>query len=216
MKRIIALIVFLALVFGISACEPTICPPPENNSYDFENAEELRAFFTEEEAKKHEGEFAGFISEMAKDTSKLKIPYLSGEPLALRNRGEGYSNITLLESELYGRPWIWFYCINSGGEVIIRTTYLNGDEAKGLSASEFIKKIAPDAPNIDNFKSYENYKNVYEKEINVSENQISALVCEMSDSEQIYVFLIYEDMLVIIRANAEYLGEDFFAELSFA
>ena len=198
---------------------PSMNTQPAYRAVGFDTFDELNEFFSEinDDISAIGNEyFQTFFKSVNEKTLSLMIPYYNNEKITLRNR-DGYSNITLFPQELYLFPWIWFHCTVEDYYVTIKTTYpenlsLREDE---LSASQFIKQIFPDAPNVDTFESHENYKSVYEKELKLKDKNVTAMIAEVKNDERITAFFIYDDMLVIITAKAEFINGSYLENLNF-
>ncbi len=192
---------------------------PIYEDYDFDTYDDFKEWFkvAKEEIKDDETTplFEQFVDNVASEKMKIYAPYIEGIPMELRNR-EGFSNITLMVKELYSRPRIYYHNVFDGYQITIgQTHYLESDIVNVDSCSETIKSIAPNAPNIDNYQNFESYKNIYEQQYETASGNISAIVCELKNSNNVIVFLVYDDVLIDIEGDSDVLTEDFFKKLEF-
>lgn len=150
----------------------------------------------------------------------LAIPRMNGEPLALRNRF-GFSNITLLADELYELPWIWYFCVVNGLQLDVRISYLEplemGDFDSEPSYLEVLNCIAPSAPNPDNYRDFETYERIYEKDLTLHDgSHVTALVSELTGCSEVFVMLYRNGMLVVLYGDAGLFDEAFWRDFSLA
>lgn len=146
----------------------------------------------------------------------ITAPHLNGEVIEFRNE-DGFPNIIFRSSELYGLPWIVYYPkVSTGENFYIQITYIPDDIMEKLNdptASEVIKELAPDSSNIEHFGKYDT--SVYEREINLRDREVTALLYEYRNDSRSSIFFVYGDMLVMIRSDMEVWNEQWFSELSF-
>lgn len=226
MKRILWAI--LAVMLCLSGCsggtKPSDIPDPESATFNFESAEDCLALFLNENHPDHAAVQAlkassrgGFV-EQIEGIRALPKPYLDDIPMPYRNQ-EGFSNVTFMTSEAYDMPWIWYHCVVNGESVTVKLTYpecAGGEIKSPQTCAELLESIAPDAVNVDNYKKYPNYKNVYEKTITVTSRDTSALFYELSDSEDITVMFCYNDVLVSLSGKASVMSEALWEAFSIA
>jgi hypothetical protein len=135
-------------------------------------------------------EMEAYIDTFRDEQGILAIPCYEGKPVQLRD-DEGYAAIAVLEKELYGFLWTWFYSSSAEENIIIRLSQLSDENrllASQMSCSQFIATIAPNAPNISNYREKEKYLLVYEDDVDVNGNTTSVLIHQMKDGSE-YVFL---------------------------
>ncbi|MBR2432456.1 MAG: hypothetical protein IKB23_06015, partial [Clostridia bacterium] len=84
----------------------------------------------------------------------------------------------------------------------------------------------PDAANVDNYTEFDIYTKVYQKQINVSGEEVSAIVYEYSVYDDWYcevsadfedwidVSIYYKDMFIIVRAKPSVLTDEFWQSFS--
>ena len=90
------------------------------------------------------------------------------------------------------------------------------EKAKEMPFAELLKQIRPDSPNVHNKKEYKEYEAIYGCDMNIGGERTSVLVCETQNSERVYVFFAYEDMLIVLRGNDKLLSDGFLESLTFS
>jgi hypothetical protein len=156
--------------------------------------------------------YSDFVDRVNADKS-FPQPMKGGEPIELRD-AEGFSNITFLVRELYGLPWILYYPkFPTGENFYIKMTYLPSDIDRSLTASEIIRQLSPNSPNVDNLG--ERHKSIFERQIKLSDREVTALVCEYNDDSRSNIAFVYGEMLVEVKCKTEVWSDEWFAELSF-
>ncbi len=147
---------------------------------------------------------------------KLAVPQLDGEDIPYKN-GTG-SNISILPYFTYNLPWIRYICVVDDINVYIAISCVSilDDENidNAVSALEVARLLDPDAPNPQNYKEFDKYKKIYEKEIELSDRKVKALVFELNDDSRIYVDIYYDDVYIRLTAEKELLSKDFFKKFS--
>lgn len=113
----------------------------------------------------------------------------------LRNK-EGYSNVTLFPSELYGMPWMWYHCVADGVELTVKIAY---PEDVAENVSELISQIAPDAPNLHNFWDYPSYESI----IMTEAGDLRVMESRAKDSSRRYYAFVFGDALVNIQSDVD-------------
>ena len=151
---------------------------------------------------------------------KMSVPRFNGNLMKLRNL-EGFSNITFFSRELFNLPWIWYDCKVNGSDLRIKVSNISIIDNKELRAADSycnaLSLIAPDAPSPSNYKDYESYSSIYEKDIVLSGGQtVKAMICELKDSSNIYVMFYKDDVLVILYADAELFTDSFWESFDIA
>lgn len=143
------------------------------------------------------------------------VPYLNGEVIELRNE-EGYPGISMFASELYGLPWVFYHPKVSNGEnFYIKMTYLPDvvDQKENLTASEAIKELSPNSPNINNLGKQ--HEKIYNCNIKLKNREVMALVYEYKNDNRDSINFVYNDLLVEVRCDTQVWNEQWFAGLSF-
>lgn len=59
------------------------------------------------------------------------------------------------------------------------------------------------------------HKNLYNKQLNLNDRKVTALVTEYKEDTRDIIFFVYEGLLVLVRCNPEVWTEDWFDGLSF-
>lgn len=200
--------------------------PPNTHSYLFDSYSELSEALDKQDSvfSEDSGDYGQLFSKMLSlfENNKfdLYIPAINGEECALRNK-EGFSNISLMTSELYYIPWIWYHCKYNNNDIDIKISYPSVLESSELNSAktyyEVLKMIAPSAPNPDNYTEFESYQNIYEADINLAnDKKVVAMISEIKDSSKVYVMFIYDGILVSIYTDNDNLSEEFWNSFSLA
>ena len=156
--------------------------------------------------------YSDFVDRVNADKS-FPQPMKGGEPIELRDE-KGFSSITFLVSELYGIPWISYYPKDPTGEnFYIKMTYLPESVDTSLTASEVIRQLSPGSPNINNLG--ERHKSIFERQIKLSDREVTALVCEYNDDPRCNIAFVYGEMLVEVKCKTEVWSDEWFSGLSF-
>ena len=159
--------------------------------------------------------YTNFLEKVESDRF-IPQPMLDNVPIAYRNE-DGFSNITFMTYEAYNMPWIWYHCVTNGENITVKITYpecVNNEIDYSKNCSEILKSIAPNAVNTDNFKEYSSYKNVYFKTIRVASGETSALIYELTDSDNIIVMFCYDNVLVSLNGKPSVINESFLENFS--
>jgi len=202
----------------------TIQTPPKNNSYLFDSYDDLAEALTKADSFKTAdsdsyGElFNNTVSAFENKDITLYVPALNGKECELMNK-EGFSNITLLTSELYNLPCIWYHCKADNSDIDIKLAYHSIIENDALNSAktyyDILKLIAPEAPNPDNYTEFESYQKIYESKISLANDKnVDAMISEIKDSNKVYVMFNYDGMLVSIYADQNALTEEFWNSFS--
>ena len=158
--------------------------------------------------------FKSFVAKLQVDG--ITIPYINGNEIELRNK-KGFSNIALFMCELYNLPWIWYFPkVSTGENLYIQITYIPDNILEKFEipiASDIIKEIAPNAPNVDKFS--DSYNAVYNKELQLGDRTVVALVYECVSDKRDYTYFVYDDFLVMVRNNPEVWTDEWFRTLTF-
>ena len=159
--------------------------------------------------------YTNFLKKVESDRF-IPQPMLDNVPIAYRNEDD-FSNITFMTCEAYNMPWIWYHCVTNGENITVKITYpdcVNNEIDYSKSCSEILKSIAPNAVNTDNYKEYSSYKNVYLKTIRVDSGETSALIYELTDSDNIIVMFCYDNVLVSLNGKPSVINEAFLEKFS--
>lgn len=181
-----------------------------------ENESELYSVFYEDPDDKKTEKFRGFVTKLQEES--IPVPCLNGKIIDFRGK-EGFPNISLFASESYDLPWIcYFPSVPTGENFYIKVTFIPdeiiSDKGDTLTASELIKKISPDSPNLNNIGDY--YDNIYEKKLTLEERDVTALVMTHKTDQRNATMFVYSNMLVEVRGDPEAWSDEWFSTLSFA
>ncbi len=106
------------------------------------------------------GKYCNYVSEASKNDTLISIPCYGGAAMKLREK-DGFSGISFMTSELYNLPWVWYFCDIDGKEVVVKQACFTQEqisECSGQTATQFIKNIAPEAPNSGNLAQFPAYE----------------------------------------------------------
>ncbi len=159
--------------------------------------------------------YARFVERIESKRS-IPLPMQNGEPMAYRNK-EGFSNITFFPREWCDMPWIWYFCSVGDETVTVKISYpdcLKNDIDYSKNCSEILKEINPNAVNVDNYKHYPNYKNVYLKNVRIASGEISALIYEYKDTDRVMIVYCYDGVMVSLEGKTNVLNEEFLQSFS--
>lgn len=204
--------------------------PPEYSSYEYESYSDVYKALTDSLdpqfiklrlEQENCGElYQQTLSAFASGEIKVALPQINGENISLRNN-EGFSSVVWFTNELYNLPWLWYHCLVNEQYLTVNIAYLNVIDRTELDSAktyyQVLKMIAPNAPSPDNYKQYENYKNIYEKEITLKTGEkVTAMIKELKNNSKIYVSLYLDGMLVTLRGDETLLTDEFFQTFGIA
>lgn len=161
-------------------------------------------------------DIANYVNSVAGGETSLIVPYLDDAPIPLRTE-EGYSAVTYFPRELYNLPWTWFHAYIGDDLISIHISELDDDTAdlaSGKTCSEFLSAVAPSAPNIHNYDTFENYSAAYEDTFSVSGTTVCGLIQETTDGNTYTSFLI-DGCLISISAPSDAITDEWLKRLSF-
>ena len=178
--------------------------------------EELYAELSKEGAKSETIEaFKAFVEKY--QSQNIIVPHLNGKEIELRNK-VGFSNIAVFPSECYGLPWVFFHPnVSTGENFYIKMAYLPDNliaKQKNPIASEVIKELAPNSPNINNLG--DQHESIYNQKIKLGDREVTALVMEYKTDNRNSTIFVYNDLLVEVRNNPKVWSSQWFSTLSFA
>ena len=190
--------------------------------YYFDSYDELRTAFSEgslvyeEKAlyndRVYQEKYETFVDYFV-NGAVFHIPKMNGVEMEFRNR-EGFHNLILLTTELCWLPTIWYYVLYNDQNVSVLITYPEVFGIQGLEEQpngvEVIKQICPDAITTENYQSWERYKNVYLKELELADQTVSAVFYEFHDDPRFDVRFYYKGVFVSIVAYPEVMSDDAF------
>ena len=201
---------------------------PMYRSYHFSSYEETVQALTQkdssqyimlrEEQKEHGAVYQKTLSKFANGEIKVAIPCIDESPMPLQSNKD-YPMVTLISSELYNLPWIWYDCVIENQIVDIKISYLdaiyNVEGGKNATYRQILNSIAPSAPSPDNYQNYESYKNIYEKNIVLKDGtSVTAMISEVKNSSKEYVMFYYEGLLIVLDGESELFTNEFWSKFS--
>lgn len=189
--------------------------PPAVSSTEGESIEEIRGEIkqwlspdsVEEICDSYGNESFRAFAERRLEENFFYMPTLDGEVIDLRGK-EGYSNMTLFPSELYGMPWMWYHCVADGTELTVKVTY---PETVTEDVSELISLLAPDAPNLHNIGNHPSYESV--SMIEAGERRV--MESRVKDSPRRYYAFVFGDALVKIHSDSDLAENGILERLAF-
>jgi len=208
MKKIISFCAAVVLLFGLSgnAALPVSATTPPYTIFHYDTvdgligglASGLRAgmHFTEEEAR----HFPVFAENLKDGTVPLYVPYHQGEEIPFSNR-EGWYNIEICSSYLYSRPWISYYPDRQTNIIAIDIMYLDEElkaEAQEKPGSWLRKQLAPNSPNVDNYRDFASISLVSDVRMPFAGRTVNALTVHYRGDPKTDTFFVYDDVLVYI------------------
>ena len=146
---------------------------------------------------------------------RKSVPLMNKQMLSF-----GKDDIIIFPDDSYKLPWIWYRCYYNDQPMIIHITYpdaiLDKDFSCFESTSSVLKEIWSSAPNIHNFDDKKDaYKNIYEKDLIIEGQTVSALFIEPIDSlYSCYVHFYYNGTYVYIRSHSESFTDEFWQGFS--
>lgn len=185
------------------------------NAVDPQNEKELYSYFSNQHAGNKQIEA---IKNMVKSIQLYDniVPCVDGSAVELRGE-EGFSNITLFAVEKYGLPCVFLHPkVSNGDNLYITITYIPDEilsNRKDATASDIIKTMSPQYPNIDNVG--DKCRNVYNTAIKLSDREVTALVYEYKNDDRNSTIFIYDNLIVEVRNDPEIWDLSWFASLSF-
>lgn len=202
--------------------------PPDQQSYGFNSYQDLVQAMTQKNSSRfsmlRENQdiygtvYQNTLSKFTNADIKVAIPQVNGNAMPLQNK-DGYDNITLMTSDLYNLPWIWYHCVVNNQRVDVRVSYLdaiyNIESDQKTTYTQILKSIAPDAPSPENYKKYESYNIIYEKNIVLKDGvTVTAMISEIKDSSKVYVMFYYDGLLISLYGDGELFSESFWKSFS--
>jgi hypothetical protein len=204
--------------------------PAEHQSYDFNSYQEVIQALTQKDSsgyltlREEQADcgaiYQNILSKFANGDIKVAIPKLGDNAMPLQNK-KGYSTVTLMTSELYNLPWLWYHCVIENQEMTVRVSYLdaiyNVENSQKTTYAQILKSLAPDAPSPENYQKYEHYKVIYEKNIVLKDGiSVTAIISEIKDNSKEFVRFYYDGLLVVLYGEHELFTDDFFSSFSIA
>ncbi|MBQ8625120.1 MAG: hypothetical protein IJ419_02985 [Agathobacter sp.] len=219
-KGLLFLGIMLFLILAIADPEIALAETEPNDRmyFDFDTYEELGEWFVAddiedagamEEAAVWRDEYQTFINDIIQGKNKILTPYFGETPIPLRKR-DGFSNITIMTKEAYGRPWIWYHCISGDVEYRICLMYLSDEEieySKGKQMDEVLTFIAPKTPQVGDWLNVLNYKTYELETMHLNDRDVSVLNKEYYDDSRLYKTFVYDNVLVNVVGSEEVFDE---------
>jgi len=198
--------------------------PPDSHIYSFDSYNDLSKalvtndYFTTSDLDNYGDLFAKTITSFYNKTVELYIPSINEDVCQLRNK-EGFSNISLMTTELYNLPWICYHCKVNESYVDIKLAYpgvIGSNEINHAKTyREVLSVIAPNAPTPDNYTKYDSYENIYETELTLANDRIvEAMISELKNSNKVYVMFDFDGLLVSIYADNQILLDSFWSSFA--
>ena len=213
------LLLILAFLMLLSACTAGTSSQPTAGTTAQNSPPRYRTFYFESyDDLKTNGRECGESERLLQDTNIFSngfpIPCLNGEPVMLYHTPN--SPITVFESELYYKPWIWYDTKIGDSWVVIRIM-LNQELVSNFDATSFasdiVRFIAPEAPNVDNYDP-ESYASIADKEIVTSDGAKIALWKISARSNKEYISLMQNNYFVVIDAPQGAVTDEWLASFS--
>ena len=163
-------------------------------------------------------EFNSTIAAFENNEIRLFVPYINGNQIKLREKS-GFYPITLLPSELYGLPWIWYHCDYSGNDISICIAYpsvVYGDKIKDVrTCSGLLDIIAPSGPNVSTAEKYkDSYPAIYSDNVRLCDGTETEVVFYETSSGEKYAMMYYKDVITLLRADKSFPFDDLLASFS--
>lgn len=241
MKKAIIYILTLCILFSVlcscnhsnqedtpSKLSGVIETPPDQQSYHFNSYQEVAEALTQKKSSKYSilrkeqddygTAYQNTLTKFGNGDIKVAIPQVDENEMLLQNK-DGYANITLMTSELYNLPWLWYHCVVNNQKVDVRISYLdaiyNVESSQKATYAQILKSIAPDAPSPENYQKYESYKAIYEKNIVLKDGvSVTAMISELKDRSKVYVMFYYDGLLISLYGDCELFTESFWKSFS--
>ena len=169
-------------------------------------------FFEEDEDDK------GIVKKLISNIKKgsLYIPTHKDKEVSYSNR-EGFRNISIYTSELYGKPWIKYSLDRKSGIIGVSIMYLDkGIKTNHDNISELISEIAPEAPNVHNYEDFPHLVKIYTSELKISDRKVNTIVHEIVDDKRRSIFFAYDKILVRLVTVNENIPNKWLRNFSFA
>lgn len=195
---------------------------PENVPLYFSSYQELRDFLLKRDSHFQSGyevfpgdKICAYMEKIRRQPNFMMIPYYGGKPAVLRMT-EGFPAVSIFETGHLNRMWIWYFMKLNGETISAEISDLSEEEielAKTASCSEFIKAIFPEAVNVDNYRSYENYESAYEQDSVIGGAATSTLVLQAKNGKT-YTYFVSNGYLVHLSAPTGFITEEWLRNFS--
>lgn len=225
MKKVAIFLFILLIILSLNGCSKTpsssyssnpasshtIYDSTQHNSrtYNFSSYDDLcqslenkqSSLRTDSQQTNYGSAYNDFLALLDNNGSTVKVPTYDGVPMTIEGNAE-WQKITLFTEELYGLPWIWYYCKYQENTIVVATTYC---DLLGLSTTDtvlnfedILNNVIPDAPSPKNFEKYAtSYDSICTQPLIFSETKtIPAVVLDSADSARVYYSYVYGNMIV--------------------
>ncbi len=220
--RILLLVLICSLLCSCHTASISNNEGTEAYTYNFDSYNSLHTVFADPssaesiqisaEKSLYSKEYSDFIDLMMSDGTMV-VPKLNGDVIELRNM-DNYAQISLFTQELYNLPWIWYHC-QYGGDTNLSISITDLSIVENLNVgethkfSDIVRKLAPDAPNVDNYENFSGYKKISETEIQLYDRQVSALYYELNNDDRVMIAFVYDGVYVILKGLPTTLTDNF-------
>lgn len=152
------------------------------------------------------------------DRGEIPVPKYQGKTDFLKEDAEEPYEVDVFCKETFLRSWIWYSDYYNEDSIIIGIMYLDEDEiafSENHSCAELIEYIDPTFPNIHNKEEFdEKYNSISQKDIQLADRKVQALVIDLIDGYRDRIFFVYDDLLVNFYAKVSAYPDDFFSKIS--
>ena len=158
-----------------------------------------------------------FVNEIL-TSGKIVVPYMNGKEVTIRKESDD-ARVSLITYEWFKQPWIWFQCESKRAEQRIQIMYIPEEHLSKdyiVSASAFIKNVAPNYPHLENAESHEEIESVYETQLVLSDRTVTSLAHKYKGDLRIYYSFIYDNLFIRVVGYRTELNDNWFKGLSFA
>ena len=204
--------------------------PQDSCSYAFNSYQEVAKALMQKQSKEYSKlreeqnaygtVYKTTLSKFASADIKVAVPQINENPITLRNK-DGYANISLLTSELYNLPWLWYHCVIDDQNLDVKMSYLDAGGAlenkSAVTYTDVLRLIAPEAPSPKNYEKFESYKTIYEKKITLQDGvTVTAMISELKDSSKMYVMFYHDGLLVSLYGEKTMFADGFWSSFGIA
>lgn len=221
MRKSALFLVVLAIVLSLNGCSqtsanrysPSYSPDsaPNNKTYNFTSYDDLckslnkRQSSLRQESRRidYGTNYNNYLTVFDYKGSTIKVPTYDNVPMTIEGNAE-WHKITLFTEELYGLPWLWFYCKYQDSTIVVCTTYYDllgiSETNKALNFEEILNTIIPDAPSPNNFEKYiASYDSISKQTLTLSGSRtVFAVVFDSATSARVHYRFVYDDMIVSV------------------
>ncbi|MBO4394831.1 MAG: hypothetical protein J5819_00605 [Eubacterium sp.] len=182
-----------------------------------QNSSEHRSFLEKLDKNNYSSVFYSFIENLESNKKSIPLPYLSGEAMEVSSSVE-WQRISLFTEELFGLPWIWFYCSYKEQTVVVSLgSFKEMNIADGnYSYIELIDLISPGFPQPNNKESFDStYNDIEFQTLSLSGNlNVDATVYYFKNGRVHYRFLIGDYIVSVWRYDGGTISDDYWNSFS--